>query len=222
MINMKQEEINKRFAYKNPEVVSRLYSEQKSIMLLASHYGNWEWSCNLNFLSNHVLMGVYKPLNNQYWDRALHKIRSKTGGLLLPMENSLRVLLEHRKKNLPVLFGTLIDQRPFWDNLNHWRSFLHQDTPVITGPEKIARKLGMPVYFLKVRKVKRGFYEAEFILISMEPGKEPEYYITNKYHELLEKDIREEPDFWLWSHNRWKYNRTDANDLIDIDQPRNS
>ncbi len=132
------------------------------------------------------------------------------------MESTLRTLVNYKRNNKPCILYTIADQRPQWTGIQHWTTFLNQDTPVISGPEKIARRFNFPVYFLDIQKIKRGYYSAEFKLICENPKDVPEFYITRKYLSMLEQNILERPELWLWSHKRWKYYRHEAKDPVYI------
>jgi KDO2-lipid IV(A) lauroyltransferase len=99
------------------------------------------------------------------------------------------------------------DQTPNGRNIHLWTPFLNQDTPTLTGTEQLARKFDYPVFYADIRRVKRGYYRCDFLPITLEPTKEPEFAISEKYMKLLENTIREQPAYWLWSHRRWKYQR---------------
>jgi KDO2-lipid IV(A) lauroyltransferase len=132
------------------------------------------------------------------------------------MESTLRTLLNYQRNNQPVVIYTIADQRPQWTSLQHWTTFLNQDTPVITGPEKIARRFNTPVFYLDLQKVKRGYYTAEFKPICKNPSEVAEFEITRRYLAMLERDIQARPELWLWSHKRWKYFREEAKDPVYI------
>ena len=167
-------------------------------------------------MSQHKVIVVYKQLNNRYFDALFRNLRGQFGALGVPMESTLRTLVTYQLRGEQVILFTLADQRPQWTSIRHWTTFLHQDTPVINGPEKIARKFNYPVFFLDIQKTSRGQYSAEFKLVCDDPSAVPEFYITRKYHALVEKKIRERPELWLWSHKRWKYHRQEAKDPVFI------
>lgn len=216
MIHMGEKESARRVRFKNHEFLPEYYKQGKSIMLLLSHFGNWEWPNRISRLSPHTLLGIFKPLQNKYFDRFFLRLREKFDGVAIPMESTLRTLLNYQRNNQPVVIYTIADQRPQWTSIQHWTTFLNQDTPVITGPEKIARRFNIPVYYLDLQKVKRGYYRADFKPICENPGDVPEFDITRKYLAMLERDIKARPELWLWSHKRWKYFRHEAKDPVYI------
>ena len=206
----KIETLKKRMVLKNPEVCDDLFNKGKDICLLMSHYGNWEWTNIFEILLQHRLLAIYKPLNNKYIDRMFVNFRERFGLRAVPMEKILRVLIDHKKQGKPTLTLFLADQRPMRSQIQHWLTFLNQDTPVLLGPEKISVKMNMAVIYLKINKLKRGYYEAEFVLMFEDPCITSQYEITAKYYEVMESVIREKPQYWLWSHNRWKHKRKTA------------
>ena len=129
------------------------------------------------------------------------------GAVCIPMAETLRRVMDYKRQGKPTVIGYIADQAPFWWNIHHWCQFLHHDTAVLSGTERIARKLGQAVFYLDVRCVKRGYYEAEFKLITREPEKMADFELTDRYFQLLEQSIRRAPAYWLWTHDRWKRTR---------------
>jgi KDO2-lipid IV(A) lauroyltransferase len=215
-IHMGEKENARRMRYKNPELLQDYYEKGQSIIMLLSHYGNWEWPTRLPLLSQHTVLVLYKPLNNRHFDDLFRRLRCQFGAIGVPMESALRTLVSYQRKEEPVILYTLADQRPQWISIQHWTTFLNQETPVITGPEKIARKFNYPLLFLDIQKVKRGYYSAELKPVCENPDDVPEFHITRKYHAMVERKIRERPELWLWSHKRWKYDKHEAQDPVYI------
>ena len=138
-------------------------------------------------------------------------MRQRFGAKCIAMNKTLREMVRYRKEGQPVVIGYISDQVPMWQNIHHWCNFLHHDTPVLTGTERIARSMNHAVFYMEVSRVKRGYYEVEFKLVTREPDKMPEYAVTDRYFQLLEDTIRKRPELWLWSHNRWKRTREKFN-----------
>ena len=206
-IFMKEKDVLNRFRYKNPELINELHSRGKSIILIFGHYANWEWSVTLPKYVKHKCLPVYKPLHNRYFDRMFINTRQRFGAEVVPVEKVLRVLTEYQKSNTLNISYFAADQRPLMKNIQYWTRLLHQDTPVVLGPEKLAKKLDSAVVFFNISRIKRGYYESEFTLITDDPGNTKEYEITEKFLKLLENQIITEPAYWLWTHNRWKHNK---------------
>ncbi|MEA1896513.1 MAG: lysophospholipid acyltransferase family protein [Bacteroidota bacterium] len=207
LIGMKPKESLKRFRYKNLSVLEDIYREEKSVILLFPHYGNWEWLANLELVSPFHFLAIYKPLSSVFFDNLFKKLRERYGGETVPMNKSLRRILTGMENKERTITFFLYDQRPRKKELHHWLSFMNQETPVLLGAEKIARKTGQTVIFLKTTRLKRGYYENEFIKICDDPADLPKFEITNIYYRLVENLLNEAPEYWLWTHNRWKFSR---------------
>jgi len=209
-IFMEEKEILRRFSCKNPELLDDLYSRGKSIVMVSGHYGNWEYIAALPKFTKYKVLPLYKPLHNKYIDRMFINSRQRFGVEVIPVEKTMRVLNEYHSNRILNISYFLADQRPLRKNIQYWTTFLQQDTPVVLGPEKIAKKYNHAVVFLKISLPKRGYYECEFTLITEDPGKTKEFEITDRTLHLLENQIRSEPAYWLWTHDRWKHKKTVA------------
>lgn len=200
-----ESEARERIRYKNPELLNEIYKSGKQVMAVLGHYGNWEYLATLGLEIKYPVAAIYKPLRNKYFDRMVQGNRNAFGVITVPMEKIARQLIDFRRRNEPVLTLFLGDQRPQFHQIQYWTKFFGLDTPMYLGTEKLARKLDAAVIFIKIRKLSRGRYEAEFELICEEPGTLEPYAITDAHVQILEKLIREEPALWLWSHKRWKH-----------------
>ena len=209
LMHMSPRKILKHNRFKNPEVIEDLYKKNKGVILVTGHYGNWEWIISLQMLASHKTLAIYKQLSNKYFDRMYINIRSRYGMTPVPMNRILRELISREQKNELTLTYSLSDQRPLFRHIQYWTRFLNQDTPVYLGTEKIARKKNLAVVFLKMRKIRRGFYETEFIPLFENSRETKEHEITDKYLSILEKTIIERPELWLWTHKRWKHIKPD-------------
>ena len=217
-LNMNVREHSRRYSFKNPGLLEELYGQKRNILLLMSHYGNWEWLSILPRFTRYTALAIYKPLQNKRFDRLVLRLRSKYGVIGVPMESTMRTLINHEAKKEPVILYSLADQRPQWKTIRYWARFMNQDSPILAGTEKLSRRFNMAVIFLKVSKISRGHYEAEFVPLCMDPGRMAEFEITRKYFDTVESVIRDKPEYWLWSHNRWKYQRDPGRNPVDIDQ----
>jgi KDO2-lipid IV(A) lauroyltransferase len=218
MMTISKENIHRRLTFKGTELVDEIVESGQSCAVYLGHLGNWEWVTSLPlWVTPKAQCGqIYHPLENKEFDRLFLYSRQRLGAKCIAMQDTLREILKYRKENQPVVIGYISDQVPFWTNIHHWVDFLHHDTPVLTGTERIARKVNHAVFFLDVHRVRRGYYEAEFKLITREPQKMDEFEITDIYFKLLEESIRRAPEFWLWSHNRWKRTREEFNERFDV------
>ena len=196
-----------RFRYRNPELVNDLYKNGKSVVCLMAHYGNWELAGTSADFLYHEVLAIYKPLTNRRYNELIKRGRERFGVVTVPMDKILRYLIESEKKGKHTLTFFLADQRPHWSEIVYWTKFMGQDAPFYQGAEKIARKFNMAVVYLKIIPIKRGHYEAEFILLEENADKTAEHEIMERYIKVLEENIREAPEFWLWTHKRWKYHK---------------
>ncbi len=205
LIHMGEKEMRRRLLYKNPDLIDRLYREKKSIIAVFGHYGNWEWLASLPLRFSHTSCAIYKPLNDQRFDRLFRHIREKFGVHTIPMALTLKKMLQYRNEGTPTITLFLADQRPIRRNIRYWTRFLGQPTPVLTGSERIAKKTGQAVVFFNIQKVRRGIYELEFIPVTEDPGKTADFWITEQHTRILEKIIRDKPEYWLWTHRKWRH-----------------
>ena len=176
------------------------------MVIVMGHYGNWEWagpSFTLN--TSYQLVVIYRPLTNPYFEKMLTKTRTKFGTRITQVSQTLRDMVAHRKNVTATAF--IADQAASSAN-SYWTTFLHQDTAVFNGPEKIAVKFNYPVVYMKTQRVKRGYYELTPELLFDNPASTSEGEILETFTKRLEKDIIDDPSIWLWSHRRWKYKRT--------------
>jgi len=206
MNNISRAEIEKRFVFNNKEQMEAYFKKGESVLICSAHYGNWEWGTlgiGLNFSAVHY--PIYKPLSNRIYDHWFQKMRSRFGNHLVPMRQTLRVL--QTSKNSPSIFSFGNDQAPSKDESHYWTKFLHQESSVQLGIEKIAKKTNRPVFYLRTRVLKRGYYEVDCVPLCLNPAEAAPFEITELHTRFLENVIREQPEYWLWSHKRWKYKR---------------
>ena len=204
-----REEAQKKISCKNPELVEELYQKGKQVIAVTGHYGNWELLPILGLLFEYRTIAVYKSLRNEYFNRFILKSREKFGATPVPMEQVARTLMDFRQKNILTLSVFLSDQRPLRRQIQYWTRFMGMDTPMYLGVEKLSKKMDAAVIFIKIRKVRRGQYEAECEMVCEDPSVMEPYQITEAHVKILEALIRERPELWLWSHRRWKFTRDD-------------
>jgi len=191
----------------NPELLNGYLNQGRQVLAFFGHYNNWEWFCNLPLYTTHRTYAVYKKLKSNSFEQFYINLRSRFGAIPLERSATFRQLVSDHQKGIPSMSAFLFDQTPKSFEIQHWVTFLNQDTPAVLGAEKIAQKLDTVVLFLHSRKIKRGYYEAEFQLVTDHAGECPKFEITDKCTHLLEQQIIEHPEFWLWSHKRWKHKR---------------
>jgi KDO2-lipid IV(A) lauroyltransferase len=205
ILSLSKENLEKRFVVTNIDILTKRLAEGKTVLVLTAHLFNWEWlSLITSTQQPYTVYFVYQELSNKFFDKLMLKIRTRFGGEPLKMQNVLKeVIQNHHKARIVAL---LADQSPAGNEKDHWTEFLHQDTAFFSGAEKIALKLKLPVIFGGATRIKRGHYELYFEEI-YHPQEKNEANITENYVRRLEKQIRETPSNWLWSHKRWKKKR---------------
>lgn len=195
----------KRFKVKNPELLRKLEAKNKSVILLCSHYASWEWMIVMGTQMKFKSYGVYQPIFNPYFDKLVKKVREKFNATLMTPKETPVHIIRNKEKNTLAMYAMVSDQSASWKRAHYWRKFMGVQVPVFVGAERIAKRFDLTVVYLKVDKLKRGFYEAELILLTDKPAEVPDFEITDAYLDLLEGQIRERPELYLWSHNRWKH-----------------
>ena len=203
-ISISETETRKRFNVQNIEVANTLFDKDKSVLLMAGHYGNWDWSGILNRMMKHQASAVYKPLRNQQMDALVKKTRERFGGIIVSNHAVVSMLYRNKIKGIKTLTYILGDQTPKEGHYKHRDTFMGINVPMFTGTEELAKKLDFAVLYLKVRKVKRGYYSVTFETITETPNNFEDYEITRTFYDKMEEQIRDTPELYLWSHNRWK------------------
>lgn len=193
----------KRVEVLNPEVMNVLAAKGQHVVHLLGHHANWEWYAKaLALRTHHQLFFVYKPLNNKGFDANMKQMRERFGVKAVAMKEVFRTIEANLNQPHALFFGG--DQSPMAHNRFIWTSFMHQPTAVYLGAEDIAKKYNMAVVFGKMRRVKRGYYTIELQLITDNPAETSFGEITQAHTQLLEELLEEQPQYWLWSHKRWK------------------
>ncbi len=207
-MSISEKEINKRFAFTNLDFYKSYERKGKSIALMASHYASYEWVLSMNKHIDFRGIGIYKKIANPHFDKLVKNIRSKYKAYLITTKETKDTIEYNYKNNILSIYGFASDQTPRWSENNmYWHHFLGKETPIHTGAEVLAKKYDLNVLFLKVRKVKRGYYQATFELLSENVKEVPDYKISEDFMGRVEKLILEAPEYYLWTHKRWKHKR---------------
>ncbi len=200
------EQLAARFEHRNTEVLDRLHAEGRSAILAGGHYGNWEmWALSAPVHFKHRLMAIYKRLSNAYFDEKMRSTRGKFGLELVSTKQTVEWLEANRENLFVSVFA--IDQSPSDPKKAHWISFLGQETACIFGAEKYAKEFNLAIVFGHLHKVSRGKYAIDYELVTTNPRSYEHGKLTEEMSALLERDIRREPRYWLWTHKRWKHKR---------------
>lgn len=203
-MGLSKEEVKKRYNVVNPDVVHEL-EKSKTILMVCSHYANWEWNVSINNYFNSKGYAVYQKISNPYFDKWVRHIRSRWNTTLITQRQVVPTVVRNHRDNIKGIFGMVSDQSPQRHRAHYWTEFMGVKVPVVNGAEIMARKMDLAVVFLKVSKVKRGFYHAEFIPITASGKQTQEHEITDAFLRLAEQQILEKPEHYLWTHRRWKH-----------------
>lgn len=204
------EEMRERVVFENMELLEDLARKKQGVIAYLGHMCNWEWIADVGkqFSDKSIVeYNVYRKQKNERADRAMLLLRSKRGGECVEKQQLLRKLVQLRHANHPFVIGLIADQKPSPRNAHTWTTFLNQDTAFLDGGDVLARKFDLGVIYANITSPKRGYYRIHFEVITDNPQAMPENEITLTYARLIEQNIRQQPERWLWTHNRWKHQR---------------
>jgi KDO2-lipid IV(A) lauroyltransferase len=203
-LTISAKELKKRFVFKDIEILKKHLQNDKSVIAVSGHYGNWEWGPVAAGLEiNEKVLVVYKPLSDKRFEGLMNSMRSRFGSIMVPMKLTLRKVIEY--KNDPIVLVLVGDQTPAREESQYFTTFMNQQTAVFLGVEKIALMLNNPIVYFSINRIKRGYYECVFKSLIENPVHTKDHEITEAHIKELEKNIRLHPEFWLWSHKRWKF-----------------
>jgi KDO2-lipid IV(A) lauroyltransferase len=205
LFSISKTQLEKHFVYTNLEMLDELQKDGKSLILLTSHYGNWEWLIGLSSHINYKCYAAYTHVSNKYFNNKILKSRSKFGFNLKRTSRIISEIDKNYKNNVQSMYGLISDQSPQLKKAHYWSHFLGIKVPVHTGAEMLAKKYNFNLVIIETKKVKRGYYESTFILLTKEPNKFKDFQITDIFHDKLEKQIRAQPAYYFWTHKRFKH-----------------
>lgn len=205
LASMSPEKIKRRLKVENVEIINEAVERGQSVSVYLGHYGNWEWisSTPLHFAPCAEAAQVYHPLENKTFDKVLYKLRTRFGAHNVAMADIMKTLVRWHRDGIPSITGYIADQAPGY-NMHLFLDFLNHDTGVYTGPERLSKMLGAKAVYGHLTRPKRGYYTLRFITICDNVKEEEMFETTRRYFKLLEENILEAPQYWLWSHRRWK------------------
>ena len=204
-MNISLKSMKARYTFKNLDIIKDFEKQNKSIVVMCAHYGSWEWIFILQTYTTHRGYAVYKRLQNKYFDRLIKSIRARYNSYLITTKETFSVLEDAKKNGILSMNGFISDQTPKKEKARHWNEFMGINVPIHTGAEALAKKLDMPIVFFAVERKKRGYYEATFQTLAENPTDFKDYEITDKFLKLVETQIHEAPEYYLWTHKRWKH-----------------
>jgi len=203
-MNLSKEEVKKRYHVKNIEVIQEI-EKTTSILIVCSHFANWEWNVSMNNYVQSKGYAVYQKIGNDYFDQWIKRVRQRWNTTLITQKQTVKTVLRNKLNGVIGIFGMVSDQSPQAHRAQYWSEFMGIQVPIFNGAETMARKMDLAVVFLKVSKVKRGYYQAEFIPITTSGSKTDKNQITDTFLRLTEQQIKEKPEHYLWTHKRWKH-----------------
>ena len=208
LLDVSDAEMRKRVEVNNTELIERMAEDGKSIILYLGHYGNWEWvqEISCRYSRPKVSAEIYRHAKNKVFNQLISRIRSRYSTVQIIQKKAVRTLLGFNRTGTQCMVGFISDQRPNSTNLNHWLTFLNQDTPVAVGGEEIGRHIGAHYAYLDIEKKSRGHYCLTFKEIKPDADA-TDYPITASFFRMFEQTIQRNPSYWLWSHDRWKFKR---------------
>jgi KDO2-lipid IV(A) lauroyltransferase len=208
-VSMSKKSVQRRMICTNPEMLEHYFGQGKSIIAAAGHYANWEMAClSFGFLTDRKRMIVYKPQSNEVFTDFFNRTRSRFGATMISMRQTLRKMIEF--KNEPSITVLASDQTPTREDAKYFTTFLNQPTAVFLGVEKLTKVTDCVVIFYRIDLVKRGHYTYTFVPLVENPKATKPYEITDIHVKYLESLINEKPEYWLWSHRRWKIKPLDV------------
>lgn len=204
-MSISEKEIERRFRFTNLDVYHELEKQNKSIALMCAHYASYEWVISMNRHINFEGYAIYKKINNKYFDKLVRDIRGRFKAKLIHVKETAEVINHNESSGVKGIYGFASDQSPQLKRLVHWDHFMGIEVPVYTGAEYLSKKFDMNVIYLRVEKIKRGFYQASLEVLSDNVRNLPNYELTRMFLDRVEQQILEAPEYYLWTHRRWKH-----------------
>ncbi len=204
-LGISNRQMHKRYVFTNVEVLQKLESEGKNTMIMMPHYASWEWVFSLNSQLNSKAYAIYQVIQNKYFDKLVRDIRGKYGTTLIRTTESRKIIKDAKKEGQLITVGIISDQSPMLNRTRHWAKFMNITVPIHVGGEELCKVLDMIPIYLKVEKLKRGYYQGTFKVLSEKPTEVEGYKISEAFLKEVEKSIYEAPEYYFWTHKRWKH-----------------
>ncbi len=200
-----EKEISKRYKFINIELFNELHKNGGSVAIVGAHYANWEWIICIGNVVKYKAYGVYKKVSNKYFNTTILKTRGTFGLALKQTSKIIKEIEINNKAENQAIYGLLSDQSPQLKKTHYWREFFGVKLPIHTGAEMLAKKFDLDLVFMDTKKIKRGFYETTFELITDDAKKYANYELTDIFLDKVEKQVKAEPAYYLWTHKRFKH-----------------
>lgn len=198
------ETMDQHYKLLNVEVVEERLKE-RSVLLMGGHYANWDWVCSIASRVTSPAYVVYQPISDDSIDKIIHKIRSKFGSIMVPNGSVAKTVLKNKKTNIRAVYTMVSDQSPMLSMAKLWMPFMGVEVPVHSGAASLAVKSNMAVFYIKTNRVRKNYYESEFIELSSDASTTDEVELTKQFIKALEVQINQEPTYYFWTHKRWKH-----------------
>jgi KDO2-lipid IV(A) lauroyltransferase len=204
-LGISNKEVQKRFTVTNMEVLHELEAKGINTMLMLPHYASWEWVVSLNLQIKSKGYGIYQKIKNKYFDKLVRDLRGRFNTQLISTRESRKILKDAKESKLLLMVGIISDQSPMVIKAKYWTDFMGIVVPVHVGGEEICKANDIIPVYLKTRKIGRGYYEGTVKVLSENPSEVEDYKITDAFLRETEKSIREAPEYYFWTHKRWKH-----------------
>ncbi len=200
---LSEKELLRRFTSISHAITYDNFDQGKSIFVLTGHLGNWEWgNAVISKELKHTPAVLYKPISNPFIEKYVKTRRGRFGSEMVSIYRSMRYFLV--KKEKPAAYFLVADQYPTTKEKEKKVNFFGNVTPFLHGPENFSKQLKAPVYYIVMKRVKRGYYSMEYYKLTDDSSQLNETELTQLYANHLENSIRQQPEDWMWSHKRWK------------------
>lgn len=204
-------EILKRFKLVNKEELDNFMNKHRNVLLMSSHYANYEWLFSLNLLVTHNGFAAYKKVKNPYFNKFIVKSRGRFNSTLVPTYEFMKSVARNDASGEKFIYGILSDQSPRLDKAYHWSPFFGQQVPAFVGTESLSKKYNYPVIYIDTMKVKRGYYEAKMEILTENSSDIPDFDLTDLFMKKLEEKVKKRPEYYFWTHKRFKHANKNMN-----------
>ena len=198
LLTIKPEEMKRHMVFENCEAVDRALDTHDFVFVYLGHFCNWEWVSSLPLWLHPrtTLAELYRPLKSKTMDELFIEMREHHGAKCISKYDALRQIMQMKAEGKKSVIGFVADQTPRPENTHLWMDFLHQDTPIFTGTERIGKKVNAAIFFLDMQRTSRGHYCGTFKHITDEPKSYPDFQISEICTHELEQMIRRQPSYW--------------------------
>ena len=221
-MGMRPGQMQERFTFTNLEVFRAFEDRGESLMVMFPHYASWEWVISLDAHIKGKGYAIYQPLENRYFDRWVRRVRAKFGTTVISTRETKDVIMRNKAVGQLANYGILSDQSPMAKKARYWAPFMGIEVPMHVGAESLCKRHQIPAVYLRVEKTKRGYYQGSFVVLAERPGQIPDYGITDAFFREVEKSIRDAPEYYFWTHKRWKHRHKAPGTKRAAPQPTNS